>query len=57
MEIVKDKQYEIIVFPNRDEGLKAQQVLVARGEDFKHISTLAVAVPENNGTVSLYGQK
>ena len=47
MDIAKDKQYEIIVFPDQDEGLKAQRVLVSKGEDFKHISTLAVAVPED----------
>lgn len=47
MEIEKDKQYEIIVFPNQDEGLKAQRILLSRNEDFKHISTLAVAVPED----------
>jgi len=46
MEIEKDKKYEIIVFPNQDEGLKAQRILVTNGENFKHISTLAVAVPE-----------
>jgi ArsR family metal-binding transcriptional regulator len=46
LEIDKSKQYEIIVFPNQDEGLKAQRLLVSLGEDFKHISTLAVAVPE-----------
>ncbi len=46
MEIEKNKRYEIIVFPNQDEGLKAQRVLVSKGEDFKHISTLAVAVLE-----------
>ena len=46
MEIDKSKKYEIIVFPNQDEGLKAQRVLISKGEDFKHISTLAVAVPE-----------
>ncbi len=46
MEIDKNKKYEIIVFPNQDEGLKAQRVLVAKGEDFKHISTLAVVVPD-----------
>ncbi|MDD5246685.1 MAG: (Fe-S)-binding protein [Candidatus Omnitrophica bacterium] len=46
MEIEKDKKYEIIVFPNQDEGLKAQRILISRGEDFKHISTLAVAIPE-----------
>jgi len=46
LEIEKDKQYEIIVFPNQDEGLKAQRILVSKGEDFKHISTLAVVVPE-----------
>ena len=45
MEIDKDKRYEIIVFPNQDEGLKAQRILVSKGEDFKHISTLAVVVP------------
>jgi ArsR family metal-binding transcriptional regulator len=47
VEIEKDKKYEIIVFPNQDEGLKAQRLLVSKGEDFKHISTLAVVVPEN----------
>ncbi len=47
MEIEKDKKYEIIVFPNQDEGLKAQRILISRGEDFKHISTLAVAVSED----------
>ena len=46
MEIEKDKKYGIIVFPNQDEGLKAQRILVAKGENFKHISTLAVAVTE-----------
>ena len=46
MEIDKSKQYEIIVFPNQEEGLKAQRALVSKGEDFKHISTLAVVVPE-----------
>ena len=46
MEIVKDKKYEIIVFPNQEGGLKGQRVLVTRNIDFKHISTLAVAVPE-----------
>jgi ArsR family metal-binding transcriptional regulator len=47
LEIEKDKKYEIIVFPNQDEGLKAQRVLISGGEDFKHISTLAVVVPES----------
>ena len=46
MEIEKDKKYEIIVFPNQGEGLKAQRLLVSKGEDFKHISTLAVVVSE-----------
>ncbi len=46
MEIEKDKKYEIIVFPNQDEGLKAQRILISKGEDFKHISTLAVAILE-----------
>ena len=46
MEIEKDKDYEIIVFPNQEIGLKGQQILVTRNIDFKHISTLAVAVPE-----------
>ncbi len=46
MEIDKSKKYEIIVFPNQDEGLKALRVLVSKSEDFKHISTLAVVVPE-----------
>ncbi|OQB16376.1 MAG: Corrinoid/iron-sulfur protein large subunit [Candidatus Omnitrophica bacterium ADurb.Bin205] len=45
MEIDKDKDYEIIVFPNQDEGLKAQRILISKGEDFKHISSLAVVVP------------
>ncbi len=48
MEIDKNKQYEIIVFPNQDEGLKAQRVLLSKGADFKHISTLAVVVPEKH---------
>ncbi|MCX5703401.1 MAG: hypothetical protein NT066_02780 [Candidatus Omnitrophica bacterium] len=46
MEIDKSKEYEIIVFPNQDEGLKAQRVLVTKNIDFKHISTLAVVIPE-----------
>ncbi len=46
MEIDRDKSYEIIVFPNQDEGLKAQQILVTEDIDFKHISTLGVVVPE-----------
>ncbi|PIP20107.1 MAG: hypothetical protein COX40_06510 [Candidatus Omnitrophica bacterium CG23_combo_of_CG06-09_8_20_14_all_40_11] len=46
MEIAKNKKYEIIVFPNQEIGLKAQQILVTRNIDFKHISTLAVVVPE-----------
>jgi ArsR family metal-binding transcriptional regulator len=46
LEIDKSKKYEIIVFPNQDEGLKAQRVLVAKGTDFKSISTLAVVVPQ-----------
>ncbi len=46
MEIEKNKRYEIIVFPNQDEGLKAQRILVSKSEDFKHISTLAVVMPE-----------
>lgn len=48
MEIEKDRHYEIIVFPNQDEGLKAQRVLVSKNIDFKHISTLAVVVPEEH---------
>ena len=47
MEIDKSKQYEIIVFPNQDEGLKAQRFLISLGLDFKHISTLAMVVSEN----------
>ena len=46
MEIDKNKDYEIIVFPNQDEGLRAQRILVERNIGFKHISTLAVVVPE-----------
>jgi ArsR family metal-binding transcriptional regulator len=46
LEIEKDKDYEIIVFPNQEIGLKAQRILITRNIDFKHISTLAVAVPE-----------
>jgi ArsR family metal-binding transcriptional regulator len=45
LEIEKDKDYEIIVFPNQEIGLKAQQLLVTSDIDFKHISTLAVVVP------------
>ena len=48
MEIEKDKDYEIIVFPNQDEGLKTQRVLVTKNIDFKHISTLAVVVLRKN---------
>jgi len=46
LQIEKNRNYEIIVFPNQDIGLKAQQVLVTKNIDFKHISTLAVVVPE-----------
>ena len=46
MEIDQNKQYKIIVFPNQDEGLKAQRVLISKEENFKHISTLAVVVSE-----------
>ena len=46
MEIERDKDYEIIVFPNQDEGLKAQRILVERKIGFKHISTLAIVVPK-----------
>jgi len=46
LEIEKDKDYEIIIFPNQDEGLRAQRILVEREIGFKHISTLAVVVPE-----------
>jgi ArsR family metal-binding transcriptional regulator len=46
LEIDKSKQYEIIVFPNQDEGLKAQRVLLFKGLDFKHVSTLAVVIPQ-----------
>lgn len=45
MEIDKNKDYEIIVSPNQDEGLRAQRILVERKIGFKHISTLAVVVP------------
>lgn len=44
MEIDKSKQYEIIVFPNQDEGLKAQRVLFSKNIELKHISTLAVVI-------------
>ena len=47
MEIEKDKDYEIIVFPNQDEGLRAQRILVIENIDFKHISTLAVVVSKD----------
>jgi ArsR family metal-binding transcriptional regulator len=46
LEIDKSKQYEIIVFPNQEEGLKAQRILLSKNADFKHISTLAVVIPE-----------
>jgi len=48
LEIDRNKNYEIIVFPNQDEGLKAQRILVTKDIDFKHISTLAVVVPEED---------
>lgn len=44
MEIDKNKNYEIIVFPNPDECLKAQRVLFSKSIDLKHISTLAVVI-------------
>ena len=48
LKIDKETRYAIIVFPDQDNGLKAQRVLVSRGIDFKAISTLAVAVPEGS---------
>ena len=51
MEIEKNKDYEIVVFPNQDEGLKAQRILISKGEDFKHISTLAVVIPKEHKEV------
>ena len=55
MEIDKSKKYEIIVFPNQDEGLKAQRVLVSKGTDFKSISTLAVVVPQEHSQEACLG--
>jgi ArsR family metal-binding transcriptional regulator len=49
LEIDKNKRCEIIVFPNQDEGLKAQRILISKDKDFKHISTLAVVVLEEHG--------
>ncbi|MCM8763124.1 MAG: hypothetical protein NC829_01970 [Candidatus Omnitrophica bacterium] len=46
MEINKNADYEIIVFPNQDTGLKAQQILATKNIDFKHISGLAIVVPQ-----------
>ena len=46
MQIEKDRSYEIIVFPNPDIGLKAQGILVTKNIDFKHISSLAVVIPQ-----------
>jgi ArsR family metal-binding transcriptional regulator len=46
LQIHRDRDYEIIVFPNQDIGLKAQATLVRKDIDFKHISTLAVVVPQ-----------
>jgi len=46
LQIHRDRDYEIIVFPNQEIGLKAQQVLVTKDIDFKHISNLAVVVPQ-----------
>ena len=45
MDIDIKTDYEVIVFPNQDEGLKAQRSLFTNNIDFKHISTLAVVVP------------
>jgi len=47
LEIDKNKNYNIIVFPNQEEGLKAQRILVTYGIDFKHISSLAVVAHED----------
>ena len=55
MEIDKSKKYGIIVFPNQDEGLKAQRVLVSKGTDFKSISTLAVVVPQEHSQEACLG--
>jgi len=48
LETEKGNDYAIIVFPNQEIGLKAQQILVTRNIDFKHISTLAVVVSEES---------
>lgn len=48
MEIDIKTDYQIIVFPNQDEGLKAQRALVTQRIDFKHISTLAVVIPQES---------
>jgi ArsR family metal-binding transcriptional regulator len=44
--IEKNKNYEIIVFANQDEDLNAQQILVKKGIEFKHISTITIVVPQ-----------
>ena len=46
MKIDKNKDYQIIVFANQEEGLNAQKILLDENIDFKHISNLAVVVPE-----------
>lgn len=48
LDIIKGKNYQIIVFPNQEEGLKAQRILLSKDSDFKHISTLAVVVTEED---------
>ncbi len=48
LEIHKDKDYEIIVFPGQDEGLAGQRVLLGKQKEFKHISTLAVVVRQES---------
>ncbi len=48
LEIRKDKHYEIVVFPNQDEGLKGQRTLLTGHKEFKHISTLAVVVGQED---------
>ncbi len=47
LEIQKGGNYEIIVFPNQDEGLRGQRELLEKKKDFKHISTLAVVVKQD----------
>ncbi|MFH1824467.1 MAG: hypothetical protein ABH873_04495 [Candidatus Firestonebacteria bacterium] len=48
LEIKKGSNYQIIVFPNQEDGLKAQRILLSKNSGFKYVSSLAVVVAEED---------